>query len=87
MGGAPLLRHRLLINVQGDPAVGMPKQLLGEFYVNSVLPEKRCESMAKRVPADSLSDVQTFQRRPYVTPQDHLRLQRLFPFFKSDANT
>jgi hypothetical protein len=71
--GAPLFfRNRLLVEVHGDPAIRMPEQLLGCFDVDSFLAQHRSQAMAERMPPDPLLDSDPFQRRPHVTPENHV---------------
>ena len=47
LGRAPLVRERLLIDVQGDPGVRMPKHFLGDLHIDATLPEELRETVAE----------------------------------------
>jgi hypothetical protein len=57
----------------------VPQQLLSCFEVNTLLPKHDGEPMAEGVKADPLRDSNLLQRRPDMTPEDHIGLQRLRP--------
>jgi hypothetical protein len=47
LGCPPFLSHRLLINVQHDPAVGVPEEILGGLDVHAFLSRQVREAVTE----------------------------------------
>ena len=74
----PFFGDRLLIDVQGDPAIGMPEQFLGNLHIDA----SRCRSIVRepwRNECHPIRLVHThlLQNRTDVTLKDHVRLKWL----------
>jgi len=68
-----LLGHRLRINSNCDPWIGMKEQFLSRLDVDSMRSEHRCQCAPKRVETYPLRDAKLLQRRPDRAPQNRLR--------------
>jgi hypothetical protein len=62
----PFLCHRLLVNIQGNPAIGTPKEFLNRLDPDVILSEQVGKPIAEGMPADLLVNLQALQNRADV---------------------
>jgi hypothetical protein len=75
----PLVRgHSLRVNVQGDPTIRVPQELLYGFDISFICLEQSAEGMTEGMPTDVFGDASFACNRLDVTLHEVVRPVRLF---------